>query len=541
MKSICFYFQVHQPFRLRTYRFFDIGENHEYFDEYRNRYIMQRVAEKCYLPMNQVLLDLIKEFGQAFKVSFSISGVALDQFKMYAPEVLKSFQRLAATGCVEFLAETYSHSLSALKSKDEFVAQVNMQRNMVKELFGQDPKTFRNTELIYSDGIGEMVAELGFETMLTEGAKHVLGWKSPNFLYCNAINPKLKILLKNFRLSDDIAFRFSQQSWDGWPLTSEKYVDWLNNVDPAQETVNLFMDYETFGEHQWPETGIFEFMRALPQRVFSHSGFKFHTPSEVSRTLQPVAAISVPYPISWADEERDLTAWLGNDLQDDAYHHLYEIEDLVKNSGDEVLLRDWRYLQTSDHFYYMCTKWFSDGDVHKYFNPYNTPYEAYINFMNIFSDFMIRLDAHNGVAHAADTTKEIPSKKSKKVVSKKEIVKTAPASLLKAKKKVATPATTKKAGTVKPANNKTENFSIVTTYSKTHIHQALKNTNAFTIGTALTGCDKKTREHMIAALGIRLNSKLEAMELTSDEVNPKVVEQSRKKILNALKKQPKTK
>jgi alpha-amylase len=392
MRSICFYFQVHQPLRLRTYRFFDIGAFHNYYDDYQNRFIMRRIADKSYIPMNKLLMQLIKEYGSAFKVSFSISGVALDQIRMYAPDVLQSFQKLAATGNVEFLAETYSHSLSSLKSKTEFTEQVNKHRAMIREYFGQEPTTFRNTELIYSDGIGEMVAEMGFKTQLTEGAKHILGWKSPNFIYCNAINPKLKILLKNYQLSDDIAFRFSERGWSEWPLTAEKFVDWLNAVDPKQEVVNLFMDYETFGEHQWRETGIFDFMRALPARVFSHSDFTFNTPAELSEKLQPVSAIRVEDPISWADEERDLTAWLGNDLQDDAFDNLYALEDMVRNSEDPEIHKDWGFLQASDHFYYMCTKWFSDGDVHKYFNPYGSPYEAYINYMNVISDLRHRLE-----------------------------------------------------------------------------------------------------------------------------------------------------
>ncbi len=394
MRAICFYFQVHQPFRLRTYRFFDIGSDHNYFDDFQNRYIAKRVADKCYLPMNQLLYDLIQEFGSSFKVSFSISGTALDQFEAYVPEVIESYKRLAQTGCVEFLAETYSHSLSALKSKDEFFNQVKIQSEKIERLFGQKPVCFRNTELIYSDKIGEMVAEMGFETMLTEGAKHILGWKSPNYMYCNAINPKLKLLLKNYQLSDDIAFRFSNHQWGDFPLTTEKFVDWLNNVDQSQEVINLFMDYETFGEHQWQETGIFEFMKALPQRVFSNSNYTFNTPSELSQQLQPVSAIHVPQPISWADEERDLTAWLGNELQDEAFNSLYGLEEKIRQCTDQKILLDWRYLQTSDHFYYMCTKWFSDGDVHKYFNPYGTPYDAFINFMNVLSDFIIRIDNH---------------------------------------------------------------------------------------------------------------------------------------------------
>lgn len=392
MRALCFYFQVHQPLRLRTYRFFDIGTYHNYYDDYQNKFILRRIADRCYLPMNKLLLELIREYGSAFKVSFSISGIAIDQFRMYAPEVLESFQRLAATGNVEFMAETYSHSLSSLISRSEFESQVNAHKNMVKQYFGQEPVTFRNTELIYSDQIGQMVAEMGFKAMLTEGAKHILGWKSPNYMYCNTINPKLKVLLRNYQLSDDIAFRFSDKGWSEWPLTAEKYVDWLNRIDPKHEVVNLFMDYETFGEHQWKETGIFNFLRALPARIFTHSDYSFNTPSELAERMQPVAAIHVEDAISWADEERDLTAWLGNELQNDAFENLYALEELVNRSEDEGIRFDWRFLQASDHFYYMCTKWFSDGDVHRYFNPYGSPYEAYINYMNVLTDFRHRLE-----------------------------------------------------------------------------------------------------------------------------------------------------
>ncbi len=391
MRSICFYFQVHQPFRLKKYRFFDIGNDHSYYNDYENRTIMRKVAEKCYLPANQLMLDLVNEYGDNFKISYSLSGTVIDQFELYAPDVLESFQKLFATGRVELLDETYSHSLSALRPEDVFDYQVNRHRRKVKELFGLQPKIFRNTELIYSDEIGEKVAKLGYEGMLTEGARHIMGWKSPNYLYCNAINPKLKLLLKNFKLSDDIAFRFSNQAWEEYPLTAEKYVAWLNAIDPNEEVVNLFMDYETFGEHQWKETGIFDFMRALPEKVFKYSDYQFHTPSEVVAKHNPVGVLNVPYPISWADEERDLTAWLGNELQNEAFENLYKLFERVKELDDPELWRDWLYLQTSDHFYYMCTKWFSDGDVHKYFNPYSSPYEAFINYMNILSDFRIRL------------------------------------------------------------------------------------------------------------------------------------------------------
>ena len=391
MKTICFYFQVHQPFRIRRYRFFDIGNDHYYWDEYMNRSVMRKVAEKCYLPANQMLLSLIKEWGCRFKVSFSLTGTVIEQFEKYAPDVLKSFQELAETGCVEFLGETYAHSLSALSNKEEFVRQVKMQNELIEKYFGQKPKVFRLTELIYSDQIGETVAELGYKAMLTEGAKHILGWKSPNYLYCNAINPKLKVLLRNFRLSDDIAFRFSNKGWSEWPLTVDKFLGWIHAFEPKENIVNLFMDYETFGEHQWKETGIFEFMKALPGKAIEQ-GLQFNTPGEIAATHDPVSAINVPYPISWADEERDLTAWLGNEMQDEAFTKLYSLKNRVELIDDPDIQRDWNYLQTSDHFYYMCTKWFSDGAVHNYFNPYGSPYEAYINYMNALSDFIIRIE-----------------------------------------------------------------------------------------------------------------------------------------------------
>lgn len=390
MKSICFYFQVHQPNRLRHYRFFDIGNNHDYFDDAQNAWLCRRVADKCYLPTNKLMLDLINENKGRFKISYSITGVVLEQFEKYTPEVIESFKALASTGCVEFIGETYYHSLAALKSKSEFKNQVKLHSDKIFELFGQRPSVFRNTELIYSDYIGEIVGDLGFKAQITEGAKHILGWRSPNFLYKSSKNENLVLLLKNFQLSDDIAFRFSQHSWEGFPLTVDKYVKWLNQTQDA-ECINLFMDYETFGEHQWKETGIFEFLKELPKGVFKKTDFGFSTPSQLVDNLKPVSEIHVPYPISWADEERDLTAWLGNDLQDDAYDQLYELEEEIISSGDKDLINDWRYLQTSDHFYYMCTKWFSDGDVHKYFNHYDSPYDAYINYMNVLSDFRIRI------------------------------------------------------------------------------------------------------------------------------------------------------
>ncbi|MFN8256724.1 MAG: polysaccharide deacetylase family protein [Bacteroidales bacterium] len=436
MKTICLYFQVHQPFRLKNYRFFNIGHDHFYYDNYNNETIIRRISDKCYLPANQLLLDLIKAHGDRFRVSFSISGTALDQFELYAPDVLESFKKLAKTGCVEFLSETYSHSLASQRSKDEFIKQVATHREKIKKYFGQEPQVFRNTELIYSDDIGEIVAEMGYKAMITEGAKHILGWKSPNFLYYNALNPKLKILLKNYKLSDDISFRFPDKSWPEWPLTTEKFVRWLNEIDKKEEVVNLFMNYDTFGERVDAASGIFNFLKALPAAVFSYSNYIFATPSEVADTHQPVAAYNVPYPISWADEERDLTAWLGNELQDEAFDKLYKLENLVKNINDEEINRDWLYLQTSDHFYYMCTKFFTDDDLHVLYNPYDSPYQAFINYMNVLSDFSTRVYEKAGnleikpltekeiKAAIAKYEKEINALKSKLVV--KPIAKTKP-------------------------------------------------------------------------------------------------------------------
>ena len=393
MKNICFYFQVHQPFRFRRYRFFDIGNDHYYYDDYTNEGVMNKVAQKSYLPTNKLLLKLLKKYKGEFKVSFSISGIAIDQFKLYAPEVLDSFKELADTGHVEFLAETYSHSLVSLKDKEEFEAQVKKHSDTIYELFGQQPQVFRNTELIYSDQLGVDVYSMGFIGMLAEGAKHVLGWKSPNFIYTNAINPRLKVMLKNFTLSDDIAFRFSNKDWNEYPLTATKYIDWIKALSSKEELINLFMDYETFGEHQWEDTGIFEFLENIPEVALKEKELGFITPSEAVKKLQPVSAIHVPNPTSWADEERDLTAWLGNEMQNEAYDKLYSLLPKIKKCTDEDILKDWAYLQTSDHFYYMSTKFFSDGEVHAYFNPYETPYEAFMNYMNVLSDFTLRLNA----------------------------------------------------------------------------------------------------------------------------------------------------
>ena len=426
-KSICLYFQVHQPTRLRLYRFFDIGKDSHYYDDFANRTILRRVAQKCYLPMNKLMLELIGQYKGKFKIAYSISGSALEQFQRFAPEVIESFMALAATGCVEFLAETYYHSLASLASESEFRHQVQKHAALIEQLFGVKPVTFRNTELIYSNGIGEMVYDMGYKTMLTEGARHIMGWQSPNYVYTGETQPKLKLLLRNYSLSDDIAFRFSNKGWNKWPLTAEKYVNWMKESAKEGDIVNLFMDYETFGEHQSEESGIFEFMRSLPGAVLADGTFGFATPAEVVKKYKPVSDIAVEDPISWADEERDVTAWLGNELQSEAYKKVYAMTEKLSIVNDFDLWNDFGHLQESDHFYYMCTKFFSDGEVHKYFNPYDTPYEAFINYMNVISDFQIRLDEKRAAldvketAHKEIEMKNAPAKKAvRKTVAKKK-------------------------------------------------------------------------------------------------------------------------
>lgn len=393
MPAVNFYFQVHQPYRLRHYTFFDIGENPFYEDAEANRGIMRKVADKCYLPMNSLLLELVNKYKGRFKISFSLSGMAYDQMEEYAPEALDSFRRLVDTGCCELLAETYNHSLAFLFSRREFEEQVARHRRRTEELFGVKPTVFRNTELIYNNQLAGVVEQMGYRAILAEGADHVLDWRSPCFAYRPQGCSSLSLLLKNYRLSDDIAFRFSNHDWPEFPLTAEKLAAWVHNINGNGELVNLFMDYETFGEHQWAETGIFKFMAALPDAILANPDFSFVTPSEAALLCKPVAELDVPGFMSWADQERDLTAWLGNDLQKDAIESLYRLEHKVREAESADLTRTWRRLQTSDHFYYMCTKFFADGDVHRYFNPYNNPYDAYINYMNALSDFELRLDA----------------------------------------------------------------------------------------------------------------------------------------------------
>jgi len=382
MPSVCFYFQVHQPLRLRHYTVFD--KNDQYFDDNKNASICRKVANKCYLPANRLLLNLIRRFDGRFRIAYSVTGLLLEQIERYSPEVLSTFDALAETGCVEFLAETYYHSLSFLYSRNEFVEQINKHVDAINYFFGQRPKIFRNTELIYNNELASLIESMGcFDAIITEGADHILGYRSPNFVYQPKDCKHLKLLLKNYSLSDDIAFRFSNRGWAQWPLTADKFASWVSKVNGNGNVINLFMDYETFGEHQWEDTGIFDFMRHLPDEVLKHPDNNFKTPSEVVQSYGSADEVDVPHIISWADTERDLSAWLGNAMQSNAIHELYRIEKKIKGTKNDKIISDWRKLQTSDHFYYMCTKYFADGDVHKYFNPYDSPYDSYINFMNV--------------------------------------------------------------------------------------------------------------------------------------------------------------
>jgi alpha-amylase len=394
MASVCLYLQMHQPPRLRRYSVFDTTS--DYFDDHRNAFLLQRIAAKCYIPMANLLLDLIEKHGGKFRVALSITGSLIDQFKEHSPQTIALYQKLAKTGCVEFLSETYHHSLAFMFSRDEFRAQIALHRSMIEALFGQTPRVFRNTELIYSNELARYIEGIGgYDGVLAEGIDPLLGTRTPNAVY-RAGGSSMKLLLKNYRLSDDIAFRFSNRSWNEWPLTAEKFAQWIDqgNAQSNSGICGIFMDMETFGEHQWAETGIFDFLAALPDKVLAVGGGRNHfkTPSECLQS-PAVDEYNVPHMTSWADTERDVSAWLGNAMQSNALHELYRMEPAVKACEDTQVLDDWRKLTASDHYYYMCTKYFADGDVHKYFNPYESPYDSYINFMNVLDNLRQRIEA----------------------------------------------------------------------------------------------------------------------------------------------------
>ena len=397
MLNVVFYFQVHQPYRLKHLHVLDIGKNTDYFDDRLNAQVMRKVAQKCYLPTNKLLLELIRKLEGRFKVAYSITGTAIEQFKAWSPETLDSFKALADTGCVELLGETYYHSLAFLYDTNEFLDQVSLHRDLMKREFGYATETFRNTELIYQDSLSDLVYEIeGFKTIITEGAERILQWRTPLYAYKN-YSKDINLLLKYYQLSDDIAFRFSNRDWPEYPLTVDKFVNWIDHLtlgetEGRNQFLNLFMDYETFGEHQWADSGIFDFMQHFPAEVLKRPHLGFATPKETFGLANyQQEALSFPSPVSWADAERDLSAWLSNDMQHNAIETLYRLLGFVKQTGDPQLLEIARKLSTSDHFYYMCTKYFTDGDVHKYFSPYDSPDQAYIYYLNALADLEERL------------------------------------------------------------------------------------------------------------------------------------------------------
>ena len=398
MKSLCFYFQVHQPYRVKKYRVFDIGNDPEYFNDrgesnLNNRTIAEKVARKSYIPATRLILELLKRHPE-MRVSYSFSGIALEQLERYAPEALDLFKRVVETGQAEVLAETYYHSLAFFYSVPEFERQVSKHRDLIRKIFGVWPRVFRNTELSYRNDLAAWADSAGYAGVICEGWDPILGWRSPNYVYRPVGTRNIRLLMKNYKLSDDVAFRFSSREWSEWPLTTEKYGQWLGEAEG--DTVNLFMDYETFGEHQWEDTGIFHFLEQLPQEIAKNPEMTFKTPSEVIASYDSKDEVDIPQVLTWADTDRDLTAWTGNAMQKAAIENIYALEDGVHRVNDAKLMEDWRKLQTSDHFYYMCTKWSNDGDVHAYFSPYESPYEAYIAYMNALSDLRLRVGKRIG-------------------------------------------------------------------------------------------------------------------------------------------------
>jgi len=396
-KSIVLYLHVHQPFRIRHYTVFDTAINSDYFDssydsKASNEAVLKKVTSKSYIPTNTILLRLLNRYPE-FRFSISITGTILEQMERWAPEALRSFQELVATGRVEIVAETYHHSLAFFYSMSEFETQVQMHHEKIYELFGVKPQVFRNTELAYNNDLARWAESKNYKGILAEGWDPVLGWRNPNFVYKPAGTNNIALLLKNYKLSDDLAFRFSDRNWSEWPLTANKYSHWLSEINDVNN-INLFMDYETFGEHQWADSGIFDFLEHLPGEWLQNSNHDFKTVSEVIESSPPVDEISVEDTVTWADTERDLSAWLGNPMQNAAINNLYSLTEKIHETNDLSLIEDWRKLQTSDHFYYMCTKYFNDGDIHAYFSPYDSPYEAHINFMNAYRDIVYRITNH---------------------------------------------------------------------------------------------------------------------------------------------------
>ena len=392
MKTINFIFRVHQRSNLKRYRFFDIGNDHYYYDDYADETAVRQTTDQCYLEANRTLLEMIKSSNGKFRVSFAISGLALEQFERYAPEVIDSFQELAKTGCVEFLATPNAHSLASIYDNDEFVMQTKLQTNKIKQLFGKTPTTFANTALIYSDEIGDAIAKMGYKTIMIEGAKHIMGWKSPHYVYSHAYNNKVKLLVRDNKLSDDINYRFSQWNWNEYPLTAEKFIGWINASPAEEEIFNIFLGYEALGVLNQRSSGIFEFFKALPYHAMAN-GVAFSTPADIAPKAKAVDSISVTHPMSWADEEKDLSAWCGNELQNEALNKLYGIAQRVHLCNDLLIKIDWQRLQDTSHFFFMTTKHYSNGMIMAEPISYESPYEAFMNYMNVLSDFIDRVNA----------------------------------------------------------------------------------------------------------------------------------------------------
>lgn len=392
MRNICFHFQISQPFRLRTYRFFDINKDHHYFDDFQNSYLTKRLAERCYLPANAMLLDLIKKHGDEMAVSFSIAGSSIKLFQEYCPEVIDSFKELIATGRVEITGNTYTHSIASLYGKEAFLEQVRLQEELLWEVFQVKPTTFCNTEIIYSDEIGEWLSEAGYKVVLTEGARHILGWKSPGYLYCNPFQTDLKLLLRHYTLCDDISLRFCDQSWEQYPLTAEKYMGFLNGLPEDAPFINLYLDYETIGEYHVAESGIFDFFKALYEQLMASKQYKLMMPNEVNKMKVKTATMHAPWPISCSGEEKDTAEWTGNELQQEAFQQLFKLWDLYQQSNNEDAKLNWLRLQAADHFYFMSTKWFPQQAVRRNFDVYPSPYQAFINYMNVLNDVKIQLE-----------------------------------------------------------------------------------------------------------------------------------------------------
>lgn len=401
-RGIVLYLHAHQPLRVRKYSVFDTAYNHNYFDdpdynsERNNEQVFKKVSDKSYRPMNALLEKLLATHPE-FKVSLSITGTFLEQAERWAPDVIDSFKRLVDTGRVEIVSETYYHSLAFFYSRTEFEHQVDIHRAKIRELFGVETKVFRNTELSYNDSMAKWADDYGFKGILSEGWDPILEWRSPNYVYKPVGTTNIALLMKNYRLSDDVAFRFSDRGWVSWPLNADTYADWVNMSITDKEIVNLFMDYETFGEHQWEDTGIFNFYESFVGKWLENPANTFYTVSGAIEAFEPVGEISMPNTVTWADTERDLTAWLGNSMQQEAMRYIYSLEDDILRTNDTDLIGDWRRLQTSDHAYYMCTKWFNDGDVHAYFSPYESPYDAFLYYVNVVRDLRWRLHNNHNI------------------------------------------------------------------------------------------------------------------------------------------------